>query len=110
MVVHKAAPHVHRKAMLEVACNGMVWNVGKPLSDNCVRVEISTHVDITSFTQNKPMNNRPKFGRLFEGQPVQAKEFLGLRCYIFIFITPPENLIYCRRSISAPRNYKFVVP
>jgi hypothetical protein len=44
------------------------------LSDNYVMVEISTNVDITFFTQNKPVNNHPKFGRRFVGHPVYYKE------------------------------------
>jgi hypothetical protein len=40
--------------------------MGAGLLGNSVTVEISAHVD-TFFTQNKPMNNHPKFDRRFVG-------------------------------------------
>jgi hypothetical protein len=39
--------------------------MGIDFLDNYVMLEISTHVDITFFSQNKPMNNHPKFVRYF---------------------------------------------
>jgi hypothetical protein len=36
--------------------------------DSCITVEILTHVDITFFTQNKPMNNHLE--DIFVGQSV----------------------------------------
>jgi hypothetical protein len=45
-------------------------------------VEISTQVDITSFTQNKPMNNHLKFGKCLMGHPInfKVKLFMSSLC------------------------------
>jgi hypothetical protein len=47
--------------------------MGIHLSDNYVMVEILIHVDMTFFTQNKQMDNHPKFCRLFMEHLVQYR-------------------------------------
>jgi hypothetical protein len=48
--------------------------MGIDLSDNYITVEISTCFEKTLFTQNKAMNNYPKFGRCFVGHSVYTFE------------------------------------
>jgi accessory gene regulator protein AgrB len=48
--------------------------------DNCILVEILTCVDITFFTQNKPVNNHLKFIKSFLGHPMYASVNGYLEC------------------------------
>jgi hypothetical protein len=48
--------------------------MGVNLLDNYVSVENSTHIDTTFWTQNKPMNNDPKFWKRFVGHPMYTNE------------------------------------
>jgi hypothetical protein len=44
--------------------------MGIDLSHNCEMIKILTHVDITFFSQNKPVNNCLKYGKHFMGHSV----------------------------------------
>jgi hypothetical protein len=83
-----------------------IWISSLSIHHNYVTIQISTHVDINFFSQNKLMNNHPKFGRSFVVCPVYTHtEEPQSRNVLYIYIY--THTYMCLDIMNCVTNYKW---